>query len=107
MSVHQSSPFRLLFAAAFLGLAFFAVPAFALYPPATNPFITSPSETVFTLNISSGSLADAQTQIDDARAANPGSVVVATLSGTYVVDTDALSLPSYTCLVLAPGAVIK
>jgi parallel beta-helix repeat protein len=82
--------------------------AYALYtPPASNPFITSSSETVTTLNISSGSISDAQTQLNSARAANASAVIVLNLTGTYTVTTQALTLPSKTCLVLKSHAVIQ
>lgn len=80
----------------------------ALYtPPASNPFITDPSETVTTLNVSSGSISDAQTQLDNARAANASAVIVLNLTGTYTVTNQALTLPSKTCLVLQAHAVIQ
>ncbi len=82
--------------------------AHALYtPPAGNPFITDPAETVTTLNVSSGSISDAQTQLNNARTANPNAVIVLNLTGTYTVTTQPLTLPSKTCLVLQSHAVIQ
>jgi hypothetical protein len=75
--------------------------------PSGIGFIEKSSETVVPVNVSSGVLSDAQSQLDSARAANPSAVIVLTLSGTYNVSTAPLRLPSHTCLVLASGCVIQ
>ena len=74
-------------------------PADALYvrPPDAN---LAPGETRVTVNIASGSLSGAQGQIDAARAANPGAVLVIHMSGTYAVTSSPLRLPSRSSLVL-------
>jgi hypothetical protein len=76
--------------------------------PAGTGFIEKTSgETIVPVNVSSGVISDAQTQLDNARAANPSAVIVLTLSGTYSVSSAPLRLPSHTCLVLSTGCVIQ
>jgi parallel beta-helix repeat protein len=52
------------------------------------------------VDVASGSLADAQTRIDAARNANPGAVLVISMSGTYTVTGSPLRLPSLSSLTL-------
>jgi hypothetical protein len=81
-----------------------------LYSPGASAFIAAMDEQRVMLDVSSGDLAAAQAQIDGARAAMPNSVIVVKLSGTYLVSTAPLHLPSRVCLLLAgtlraaPGA---
>jgi parallel beta-helix repeat protein len=76
-------------------------------PPTSQAFIENAGETVITVNDNSGSIATAQTALNNAHTNNPGAVVVLTLSGTYTVTTTPLNLTSHTCLVLQAHAVIK
>ncbi len=78
-----------------------------IQPVGTGFIEASSGETIVPVNVSSGVLSDAQTQLDNARAANPNAVIVLTLSGTYSVTTAPLRLPSHTCLVLSSGCVIQ
>src|SRR4051812_42984264 len=81
-----------------VGLALSGIPVLhALYVPPVNPFITGSGETITTLNLSSNSISDVQTQINAARNANANAIIVANLTGTYEVSTAPLSLPSKTC----------
>ncbi|MHC5101960.1 MAG: NosD domain-containing protein [Planctomycetota bacterium] len=67
----------------------------------TSTYITNhTSETIKTLNISSGSISDIQNQIDSERSKKPDSIIVVNLSGTYTVGSSPLSLPYQTCLIL-------
>lgn len=82
----------------------------ALYvPPPNNAFITDPNEQQVVLNVSSGSISDAQATLDAARSSNPDAVIVLNLTGTYTVSDTPLTFPSKTALVLtgtiqaAPG----
>src|SRR6266849_671027 len=78
-------------------------------PPPAGSFITDPNEQQVVLNISSGSIADAQSALDGARSANPDAVIVLNLSGIYTVSDTPLTLSSKTALLLtgtleaAPG----
>jgi hypothetical protein len=80
-----------------------------LYTPGASAFIVGADEQRVMLDISSGDLADAQAQIDAARA-TAGAVIVVRLSGTYVVTSSPLRLPGGVSLLLAgtvragPGA---
>jgi hypothetical protein len=84
--------------------------ATTLYKPGDSSFILSAGEQRVVVDVSSGNLAEAQSRIDMARMASPAAVIVARLSGTYLVTGSPLRLPSSTCLVLsgtmraAPGA---
>jgi hypothetical protein len=81
-----------------------------LYTPGTSAFIVSADEPRVMLDISSGNLADAQAQIDGARAAMPAAMIVVKMSGLYLVSSSPLRLPSSVALLLsgtlraAPGA---
>jgi parallel beta-helix repeat protein len=103
------SLFALLFSTSLLPLTAVAFPAASnLYvQPGAQPFIENTGETVVTVNVSSGSLSDAQTQLDSARSANPSAIILLNLTGTYTVSTTPLTLPSHTCLVLGAHAVIQ
>ena len=98
-------------AAAVLALSVIASSARAvLYVPAFNSFITSPSgsETIVTINDSSGSIATAQSAINSARTANPSAILVINLSAaSYSVSTTGLVLGSNECLVLGSGTTIQ
>src|SRR2546423_6338235 len=71
-----------------------------LYVPPGSSFILNPGETPVALNFGWARLSDIQGQLDAARAANPESPIVLTLTGTYRVTNAPLSLPSNTSLVL-------
>lgn len=71
-----------------------------LYVPPANPFIVDPAETPIVLNFGPASISDIQAQLDAARASDPSSPIVLTLTGTYTVTDAPLSLPSITSLVL-------
>src|SRR5688572_16058277 len=77
-----------------------ALNAEALYVAPPEQFITNPNEVKVVLTVASGSLADAQAQLDAARSANPDAVIVLELHGTYTVTSAALRLPSKTCLLI-------
>jgi hypothetical protein len=53
------------------------------------------------LTIGSDTIADVQTQYNNARSANPGNVIVLHLTGTYTVTSEPLNLYSYTCVLLS------
>ena len=76
-----------------------ASPAWGLYTPPSDPFI-APGETPVTLNISSGTVAQVQQQIDDARTKNPNDYIIIYLSGTFTVSTTPLVLSSKQILYL-------
>jgi hypothetical protein len=113
--MHPIMPRRLLPALRLSFIALLAATSAWAFPPgqdlyvqpSSQPFVENPGETVVALSVSSGSIADAQSQLDAARAANPSAIIVLTLSGNYAVSTAPLSLPSHTCLVLAAGATIQ
>jgi len=67
-------------------------------PPPT--YILNPNETPITLQFGQVSLSEVQAQLNSARAANADSPIVLTLTGTYWVTDQPLSLPSDTSLVL-------
>jgi F5/8 type C domain/Right handed beta helix region len=71
-----------------------------LYVPPNNSYILNPGETPIELQFGQVSLADVQAQLNAARSANAGSPIVLTLTGTYWVKDQPLSLPSETSLVL-------
>ena len=71
-----------------------------LYVPPISSYITNPSETIVSLQFGNVPLNTVQSQLNAARAANPNSPIVLTLTGTYWVRTTPLSLPSQTSLVL-------
>jgi len=71
-----------------------------LYVPPVSSYITSPSETVVSLQFGTVPIDTVQSQLNAARAANPNSPIVITLTGIYWVGTAPLSLPSETSLVL-------
>ena len=71
-----------------------------LYVPPVSSYITNPSESVISLQFASVPLDTVQSQLNAARAANPASPIVLTLTGTYWVRTTPLALPSGTSLVL-------
>jgi parallel beta-helix repeat protein len=71
-----------------------------LYVPPVSSYITSPSETVVSLQFATVPLDTVQSQLNAARAANPNSPIVLTLTGIYWVRAAPLSLPSGTSLVL-------
>jgi hypothetical protein len=71
-----------------------------LYVPPSNSYIIDPTETPVVLEFGSARLDDIQSQLDAARAANPTSPIVLTLTGTYWVKSSPLTLPSETSLVL-------
>ena len=73
--------------------------AWGLYTPPSNPFI-APGETPVILDITSGTIAQVQQQIDDARMANPSDYIIINLSGTYTVSTTPLVLSSKQILYL-------
>jgi len=90
-----------LFAALVLLVLMSSLPrVYALYTLPLNSFVTATNETLATLHISSGTLAQVQSQIDTARAANTNAVLVVNLTGSYLVNTTPLVLPSKTCLYL-------
>jgi len=71
-----------------------------LYVPPISSFIHDPAETPLALAFDSVPLADIQQQLDAARASNPDSPIVLTLTGSYTVTDAPLTLPSNTSLVL-------
>jgi hypothetical protein len=71
-----------------------------LYAPPTNSFIFDPMESRIALDLGSLPLCEVQRQLDQARAANPDSPIVLTLTGIYQVRDTPLTLPSKTSLVL-------
>ncbi len=80
-----------------------------LYTVPNSTFINSPSgDSVVTINDVSGSIATAQTAINNARANNPNSVIVIHLmnGATYSVNSVGLVLGSQECLV-GSGALIQ
>jgi nitrous oxidase accessory protein NosD len=70
------------------------------YVPPADTFLIDPAETRITLSFGTAPLADIQTQLDAARAANPDTPIALTLRGSYTVSDTPLSLPSKTSLVL-------
>lgn len=80
-----------------------------LYSVANNSFIENLSgDSVITINDTSGSIATLQTTINNARTANPSSIIVIHLQGgtTYSVSSAGLVLGSHECLV-GSGATIQ
>jgi hypothetical protein len=71
-----------------------------LYVPPTNSFIFDPAENRIALDFGSLQLSQVQQQLNDARAANPDTPIVLTLTGNYLVTDRPLTLPSKTSLVL-------
>jgi parallel beta-helix repeat protein len=71
-----------------------------LYVPPENNFILDPSESRVALELGSLPLSEVQQQLDQARADNPDSPIVLTLTGIYRVSDTPLTLPSKTSLVL-------
>lgn len=71
-----------------------------LYVPPSNSFIENPSEARITLNFGTLPLSQVQSKLDSARASDPSSPIVLTLTGTYFVRDTPLALPSHTSLVL-------
>src|SRR5215510_7457717 len=71
-----------------------------LYVPPENNFILDPSESRVALELGSLPLSEIQRQLDQARADNPDSPIVLTLTGIYQVSDTPLTLPSKTALVL-------
>ena len=71
-----------------------------LYVPPMNPFIVDPAETPIVLNFGPASISDIQAQLDAARASDPSSPIVLTLTDSYTVTDRPLALPSITSLVL-------
>ena len=67
-------------------------------PPAT--YTLDPTETPIVLQFGQVPLSQVQAQLDAARAANSASPIILTLTGTYWVMGNPLSLPSKTSLVL-------
>jgi parallel beta-helix repeat protein len=93
--------------AAVLGLGAFSPVTLAhgpnprgLYSPPASAFIHDPAESPLVLELGSIALAEVQQQLDAARAAQPASPIVLTLTGTYTVTDAPLTLPSRTSLVL-------
>lgn len=81
-----------------------------LYLPPANSFVTTPSgsETIVQLQDTSGSIATAQTTLNNARTAHPSAILVLNLDATtYSVDTTGLVLGSNECLVLSPTTTIQ
>ncbi len=68
--------------------------------PSSTYITNHSSETIRTLNISSGTIASIQSQIDTERTGYPNAVILVNLSGTYTVGSLPLDLPQMTCLVL-------
>src|SRR5215472_2025962 len=80
-----------------------------LYTTPNTAFIEQPSgESVVTVNDTSASISSLQAEINDARNANPGNVIVIHLmkGAIYSVSSAGLVLSSHECLV-AEGAVIQ
>ncbi len=80
-----------------------------LYTAPNSTFIENPSgDSVVTINDTSGSIATLQTSINNARSANPNSIIVILLlnGGTYTVSSSSLVLGSQECLV-GSGATIQ
>jgi len=80
-----------------------------LYTLPNSTFIENPAgDNAVTINDASGSISSLQNSINNARAANPSSIIVIhLLSGaTYWVTNASLVLGSHECLV-AGGAAIK
>jgi parallel beta-helix repeat protein len=79
-----------------------------LYTSPNSTFVSQPTgEVLVTVNDTSGSIATLQTEINNARTANPSNVIVINLASvTYTVSTSSLTLGSNMCLV-ASGATIK
>ena len=71
-----------------------------LYVPPVSSYITNPSEAVVSLQFANVPLDTVQSQLNAARAANPNSPIVLTLTGVYWIRTAPLSLPSGTSLAL-------
>src|SRR5580704_13411000 len=72
-----------------------------LYTSPNLAFIEQPSgDSVVTVNDASGSISTLQTAINNARSANPNSILVIQLltNATYVVSTTGLVLGSHECL---------
>src|SRR5438477_5094680 len=81
----------------------------ALYTVPNMAFVEQPSgETIITVNDTSGSIATLQTEINNARNANPGNVIVIHLlrGAIYTVSDASLTLSSHECLV-AEGAIFQ
>ena len=81
----------------------------ALYTVPNTTFVEQPTgETVVTVNDTSGSISSLQTAINNARSANPNSVIVIHLlrGAIYTVSSQGLVLGSHECLV-AEGAIIQ
>lgn len=68
--------------------------------PTSTYIINHDSEIIKTVNDSSGSISNVQSQINSKRVSYPNAVIVVNLSGTYTVGSSPLVLPYMTCLVL-------
>src|SRR5262249_54905934 len=71
-----------------------------VYVPPSGGFIHDPAEAPVTLEFGLASLDRVQKALDAARAADPVSPIVLTLTGVYTVTDTPLTLPSRTSLVL-------
>src|SRR5262249_10732409 len=71
-----------------------------VYVPPSGGFIHNPAESPVALEFGLASLASVQKALDAARAADPFSPIVLTLTGVYTVTDTPLTLPSRTSLVL-------
>jgi hypothetical protein len=71
-----------------------------VYVPPSGGFIHDPAEAPVAIEFGLGSLASVQKALDAARAADPVSHIVLTLTGVYTVTDTPLTLPSRTSLVL-------
>lgn len=80
------------------------------YVPPASSYILNPTETPIMIQFGSAKLSDIQARLNAARAASADSPIVLTLTGTYFVKDEPLSLSSNTSLVLygtiqaVPGA---
>jgi parallel beta-helix repeat protein len=91
-----------------LALGAIALPAYALYTEPNATFIETSGESVVTITDTSGSISTVQSQIDSARSANPGKVLVINLTAArYLVSSTPLTLGSDECLVLNPTTKIQ
>ncbi len=80
-----------------------------LYTAPNSAFIENTSgDSIVTVNDASGSIATLQTAINNARAGNPGSIIIINLqsNATYFVSSAGIVLGSQECLI-GSGAIVK
>ena len=81
-----------------LAAGFYAAPA--------APFICAPGETVAHLTLPTLTAAQAQLQLDAARAKSPEAILSVTIAGTISISTTPLQFGSRTCVFFEPGSRI-